>query len=216
MWHFVPSDVTAPATGYLLPAQYVADANSVAPRGQADHQFSIKEDPTTAMDKFLLAVASPARVVAFIGHSVEESQSGQNHSIGLCFTVNPVGPCLDALIKKWEPGDPEPPWGAGPFDREVQRITTQAKIIFVASCNLGEPFKKLWDIDDVTQGRALVVSPTVETRLDESVIAWMFVAKHLVQGKTIAQAVAVANQVMENRGRPERWEIVGDPNVRIK
>lgn len=104
------------------------------------------------------------------------------------------------------------------INRITERIDSRAKIVFIAACKLGPPFKSLWDITDTTQGRALIV-PTdgsIETNLSMASGAWTEISRALSHGQTAAQAVQAGNLWLQTSGQTLRFQVVGDGNVKAR
>ena len=114
-------------------------------------------------------------------------------------------------------------------DHAVHRaqIVTDAKVVFIASCYIGQYIKILWNISPKTTGRALVVpvlSPGQPTTvlLGHASTYWVYLLLDLLgpQHMTVGAAVKDVNNKMgamrvDSQGNPilERWQVIGDPNV---
>jgi hypothetical protein len=148
--------------------------------------------------------------VAFIGHSLRPV--GLDQSVGLQLA--------DGFIVKRTTPQYGPVDGA-PYTI-VDRIESNAKIVFVASCRIGPEFLSLWDINASTSNRALIVpvGTETETNLYAAALAWIAIATKLgVDGLPVGQAVAAGNVVLQNNGVPEselRFQVIGGTSVRIK
>lgn len=208
--HFVPTDPGSPPPVYPA-AQFKAEMVSALPSSQVTHSFFLNADAT--IPAFLREVNIPNIAVAFIGHSydiaLQPPQSGIS-SVGLCFFGTDMNslPCLAKSL----PQGQSYPANVTPIDK----IRTEARIIFVASCALGDTFESLWDINQATNGRALVVSTNETVDLVHASRAWIEMATELASGKNISSAVEGTNSYMASLGLSERWEVVGDGSVRIK
>lgn len=62
----------------------------------------------------------------------------------------------------------------------------------------------------------VLLSPSATTNLLHATAAWEVIAKNIVTGKTVQQAVDAGNARMVLFGFPERWQVIGDNSVRIK
>jgi hypothetical protein len=114
------------------------------------------------------------------------------------------------------------PTGPLLYTEPIDRIDTKAKVIFVASCKLGAAFKSLWDIQEGTIGRALVVptSESEETDFGFAIDAWNEMLSNLLDttDNTLQIAVDTANFLLQRSqvATSLRFQIIGDPNVKIQ
>ena len=158
-------------------------------------------------------IAKAQDLVGFIGHSIEYPLTAEHPewfktSIGLRLADG-------TIVKKMSPqfADPSLPYDALPS------IESNAKVIFVGACRVGELFMSLWNIDDATTDRALIVpdGATVDTDLMAAARAYVRIVQSLaVQGKTVAQAVVDGNNRLAADGFELRFRVVGGGSVRIK
>jgi hypothetical protein len=108
------------------------------------------------------------------------------------------------------------------FTTAVPMIPSQARLVFIASCDVGNELKTWWNIDSNTN-RFLIV-PNIQvyqlTDLYWGAQAWKLIAQLLRTGYTVAEAVAGANQMLVNNGRANQQYIVvgrnGGAGVRIR
>jgi hypothetical protein len=113
----------------------------------------------------------------------------------------------------------------------VPSVNTNAKVIFIGACDvLHDVLPGLWNINNQSQGRALVVPDLDASRLANAGLVdlwhatnvWEHIATGLLAGQTLRQAVDAANAWLLVSGIPtathpaETWKIIGDPNVRLK
>jgi hypothetical protein len=170
-------------------------------------------------------IQKPLDVFGFIGHSFEMSSQGQTTSVGLCFYIkdstNPqykhdcivqhdyfslFDPTLDVNI----PIKPE----------DVTKLKTRPKVIFIAACLTQETFKKLWDIDNTTTDRALIV-PKINSVDAGSVnllwgaTAWTAILDSLLKGDSVSVAKDAGNAAALPKGSLFTWEVIGGQNVTI-
>jgi hypothetical protein len=162
------------------------------------------------------------QMVGFIGHSIERADL--NTTVGLQFSDRD-------LIKQRLPLLGEQ-WTGNPPGREfyVDKIHSQAKIIFVGSCFLGADFLSLWDITASTPDRVLVVpeNPNLTADLYVSAkFAWPAFSAALSRGKTVDEAIVAANDSCVVQHDPDNpndarpicgisavtWRKVGGTNV---
>jgi hypothetical protein len=100
--------------------------------------------------------------------------------------IKRVGTVLEQLPQWVSPRGPD-------VARYVDKLSTTAKIVFVASCRVGEEFLSLLNIGD---DRALIVpeNPGIDTDLYVSAkYAWPAFVAALSRGRTIDQAIRAAN-----------------------
>ena len=173
--------------------------------------------PAATVDVFLSEARHTVDAITFFGHSV--IQAGQG-SVGLWFpTADPSSTTQVALL-----GSPAvlPSY---PHRRIVPKIATQARVVFIGSCENGPAFRSLWDIDQSTPDRALVTSPTPNVRQGVAAEAWLIIFRDLVAGASLQSAVQHANTEIPIRdaagaylpdvrqdGLIEQWQVTGGEN----
>jgi hypothetical protein len=167
-------------------------------------------------ETFSLQMASPVQAVGFIGHAVyipsDDPDGGPRYSVGLEFFDRDLIKLKDPLplpyghqwVNKKEGRGEATAWW-------VEQVRTQIKVVFISSCYVGPQFKSLWNIDDDTQGRALVVPDTQdEVNFDVGGEAWTMISKDLAAGKSIGAAVD-----HYNLGPGQHWMVIGDRGVKL-
>jgi hypothetical protein len=115
----------------------------------------------------------------------------------------------------------------------VDKLHTDATIMFFAACALrpsflqpGQegPFLQMWDRSRTItnpRAKALIVSNSTATHLALAARVWVAIAAKLAAGETVGDAVTEVNGdsslFVDPDGNmfPERWEVVGDPSIRI-
>ncbi len=215
------------------------DIQSVVQAKIVSNEFFLDSDATAST--FLTQVAKPIDAVSFFGHAFltapPQGMTIPPYTVGLFFS----GGVLIAQPVANDPNQPllnfTPNPQLGPYTY-VTTIKTEAKVIFIAACDINQVFLNLWDITSSTQGRALVVpDPTAMGQLNgnftfgagsvdlaQGVIEWEQIANSLASGNTIENAVTNANQFVLNfwranpsfQGNPiAQWMVVGDNDARI-
>jgi len=141
---------------------------------------------------------------------------------GLQFS-NPAGPLEKRWLLRWRPDGAEHPYIEGKSPEEsldygdwTHVIDTNAQIVFVAACKIGERFKGLWN----TAGgrpKALIVPDSDSTETDLLVGArfWQKVAVELANGATVNQAVEYANGWLDVFEDKHTWMVVGNGNFKV-
>jgi hypothetical protein len=179
---------------------------------------------------FVNEVGKPLAAVGFIGHSL---LTGNIHAITPeCITYS-VGLKLYDENLAADPSNATPDCPVENYANSVpvQKLQTQAHIIFIAACDIGPVFKNLWNIHDTvngqggTKGQALVVPVGEENTvtLGHAVTYWdrlLFdlVVKHMQLGPAVDESNAyfltLGNDV---NGKPitEQWKVIGDGDVTI-
>lgn len=204
----VPSyTLTIPPDVYL-PQDLESDLKRRDFAPAANMVFYNPEGSTLKAFKEELAKAQDA--VGFIGHSVQHPQTGA--SLGLRL--------IDAAIVK---KTPDPQYGLpGALNEIVDVIDSNAKVVFIAACELGPLFLSLWNIDDNTTDRALIVPVGSETNTDlfAATIAWKEIVRSLINDrKTVSDAVTSGNFLLQLNGVPAsrlRFRVIGGQSVRIR
>lgn len=86
------------------------------------------------------------------------------------------------------------------------------------SCKVGPDFLSLWDIDENTANRALIVptefNPTGNLLAGSG--AWFEMLRALGAGNTVGQAVAIGNAWLEKSENPLRFRVIGSSGVRLR
>jgi hypothetical protein len=155
--------------------------------------------------------------VGFIGHSSLDPTG--TFSVGLCFkSSGKANVSLECTIPSVYRDQVTPTEGVELT--VVDHFSTNAKVVFIASCHTGSVFQSLWGIQAGSTGQALVVPDLSQFQgavdLGHAATAWQTMMYSLtVEKKTIGQAVAEGNNSMATLNDPERWTVVGDSNVRI-
>lgn len=134
----------------------------------------------------------PAEALAFIGHSVPASTIYPETSAGLMF--------FDRDLMKAPASEEGPYWTNGLPNRGqatamyARVVKTQAKVLFFASCRVGDIFRSLWSLP-VGGAMVLPLNPDGLTDLYQGAQAWRNIARDLAGGFTIGQAVANWNRI---------------------
>ncbi len=158
------------------------------------------------VERFLSAVSSAA-VVAFVGHSIvihDDPPGRPPFSVGMRFFDKD-------LIRLREPIDGAQWIGGGRGEADTRRewrLTSQAKIVFIASCYIAQEFKDLWGITDTTPGRMLIVPVDQDAQTDLLLggKVWRSIADSLSRGLTVGQALERANGALPSN---KRWMRIG-------
>lgn len=213
--HFVPAD---PATdGTYSAQQFVTRFQTLGPsRDVVNARFFLKDGKAT-VDNFQKEARNHLDALVFLGHSQLEAGE-HSQSVGLRFaSPNAEMPWYNEVLMPF----PYDPLFSGGIQRNVERIETDAKVVFIGSCHLGPKFKQLWAINENTIGQALVTSPTPDTRLGVAAEAWILLLARLNNGEDLATAVASVNAEIAAQeaqglfgprradGLAEYWEITG-------
>ena len=198
--HFVVED-PGPQYSMSFFRSQMTSSGFLPPR-KADHLFRLGQD--ASVKTWLSDAQNRLDAMGFIGHSIEvQDSSGNVFSVGLQFADK-------GLVKA----------GSYTFSIPVVRVNsvaTNAKVLFFASCKIGDVFNSLWGIDSNTKGRALIVpsTPIQNTNLLNGAIAWLSIATALAEGKTVSQAVQLGNDAVAASFGTDRWTVIGDLNAKI-
>jgi hypothetical protein len=169
--------------------------------------------------KFQDDIQKPSDAFGFIGHSFELGVPAT--SVGLCFYIQDSANPLykhDCIIQHDFIGQFDQAANPAIKPEDVAKLHTQPKVIFIAACATQDAFKKLWDIDTTTRGRALIIP---QTNLANSVdllwgaTAWTAIVDSLLQGKSVADAVRDGNAAASSRSSQYTWQVIGDSNVKL-
>lgn len=219
--HFVPFDPgPAPYDTQWFKNQMLANI----PTSQAAHRFYLAQGTgarsAATIENFETELASPRDALAFVGHSrYFFSQSLGDYSIGICLIdlLNPV--LVHCLDKQPVPGDPYGFSDLPPGDEWIPKLNSEAKVVFIAACDLTDIFKRFVDINSNTTGRALVVSTSETTYLGTASQFWTIVATDLTGGCNVTQSFNDATNwfaAHPAQGVPlPTYTVIGDGNVRI-
>jgi hypothetical protein len=60
-----------------------------------------------------------------------------------------------------------------PYKRVVEKLESQARIVFIGACQPMSRFEQLWGFDNATKGRGLVVANTKDVRQGVAGEAWL-------------------------------------------
>jgi hypothetical protein len=212
---YVPFQIDNPGQSQYTPSHYAADMRSAIPASVAHLSFELLG--TATYPKFMGDVQSRNfKAVGYVGHSYEP----QGTSVGICFAINDSSQpqwTSDCIIQSSQRGLFNP--GTEVKPEYVDKISTQAKVIYIAACATDTIFRLLWDTTDGTKGKAIIL-PNATTRsqpvnLVHGAVVWQIVAYHLSQGETVQASVAAGNVVANSQNFNERWTFIGDGNVRI-
>jgi hypothetical protein len=196
-------------------AQWRDHALLTIPAEQLRQRFYLNRRAT--VDAFLAEIRRDVSAVGFLGHSVELDPYG---SVGLQFpnpdpvAVNPYlllhKPSMNAILEGF------------PYKRVVEKLESQARIVFIGACQPMSRFEQLWGFDNATKGRGLVVANTKDVRQGVAGEAWLRILQELRAGNSLKAAVQTANaKVIElqaggfflgsqpSNGVMEQWRVVG-------
>jgi hypothetical protein len=205
--HFLP---VAPADTYPAPElkSELEGSHSYLTPTSATEVYAFGSDATVS--RFQKAIADPSvGAVGFIGHSAYVTTSPY-YSVGLCFYDN----CIQLR--------PNQTYNYTPLGTPVlvDKIQTNAKVFFDASCYVGPAFESLFKL---SKGHALICpsskNPGVESQGGANLFAgkdaWLYLATYLVEGKTVTESVNAVSDFMSYKRYVERWDYIGDGNATI-
>ncbi len=166
--------------------------------------------------------AAIADAVAFIGHSfaeldVQGSVVLPHASVGLeffdvdLFKIRGTPPLYNDVTYQWKSAKP----GRGESTAfRADRIRFSARVIFIGSCWGGPTFESLWDVDNDTKHRALILHkrPGEAVDLYHAAWAWRLIANRLARGWTVGEAVEAANLIV---GLEQEYKVIGNANLQI-
>jgi hypothetical protein len=197
--HFLPLQ---PSAQYSA-TQFESDMQQAAP---VNNLYYSQDQASVA--SFLEQLDRPADAVAFLGDALNYDFSGATQSVGLCFSS-------DCLEKTASAGDPSysllSPAGFTTSWVDAYLVAGKSKVVFVASADDGALFEELWGIDATSTHQALIVPPNAGASLQQAAQVWVAIARNLVAGENVQNAVAGANAQLGTA-----WTVVGDGTVRIK
>jgi hypothetical protein len=187
---------------------------------------SVKPEPFLGSEanisNFTNELAKPIKAFGFMGHSaVELASDRSNFSVGLILADHPLQASTDLS---------EPPYiitQYTPDAVQVKRIDTQAKVVFMAACDIGPVFEKLWNITNGTTGQVLVVPVGDETQVrgGHAVAYWgQLLYELIVNHENAGVAINTANKLLlarkvdlDKNPITEQWQPIpiGAANVKI-
>ena len=198
--HYVPFN---PNTSFPI-TKFETDilGRGFIPATQAHHVFRLGADAT--LSNFLADLKNPIQGVGFIGHSIEDPNTGL--SVGICFADS------NCLVEKG--ANITAPQGLTlvPY----LQVPSQSAVLFFASCNAGSAFDSLWGIQSSTKQRALIVPQfAVSVALSTGVTGWMYAATALASGQNASSAKNLANDAVARQYGNFTWSLVGDATTTI-
>jgi hypothetical protein len=209
---FIPVDPLKDTVPVYTTSQFKADVNNQSAM-RAIATFYVH--PAANAFDFERAIANTQNsMVAFVGHAIPgDNVSG---SVGLSFS--------DYGIVKNNPTYID---ARGlPFTIYKDKLVTKVKVVFIASCWVADLFKSLWDIDQDTPGRSLIVplgNATSQADLYWAALAWQQIAISLspvgTTGKSVFQAVKDANDWLASYHANLQFTVIGGQggrDVRIR
>jgi hypothetical protein len=199
--HYVPDDLSSSYSAQ----QFATDIQSrgFLPQGKANHVFRLGADAT--LKNFLSDLRKPVQAVGFIGHALEDPNTGL--SVGICFADQ----CLEKAGANvtGPPGQPTP--------MSLQLVSSESAVLFFATCNAGQQFQSLWGITASTKTRALIVpNSVVPVPLLTGKTAWLYAATALAQGSDAGKAKDLANGAVKAVFENVTWRVIGDSTTTIK
>ncbi|HSB76339.1 MAG TPA: Ig-like domain-containing protein [Terriglobales bacterium] len=197
--HFVPQQ---PSTQYTV-TQFESDMQQAAP---GSNLFYALDQASVA--SFLEQLDKPNDAVAFLGNPLNFDFSGTPQTVGLCFSSD----CLEKALSASDPTySLVTPSGLTTSWVDAYLLAGKTKVVFVASAYDGAIFEELWGIDATTAHQALIVPANANVSQQVAAQVWVAIARNLVAGQTVQNAVANANVQFSTT-----WNVVGDGTVRIK
>jgi hypothetical protein len=213
----------------------------ISPEGEITEINKYYLPPTVQHDSFILSNATvpnfqaelqkPIAAIGFLGHSLLDRYcpGGPNspclytYSVGLLLSDG--GTASQALVATTSLGTAQYPVHTYANATAVSQIETQAKVVFIAACDIGPVFESLWNIQTGTTNQALIVP--VETENDiiigHTFKYWEQLLNQLTNGSSSVQsAVTYSNAWLLSQGTDidnqpitEQWQIIGGGNVKI-
>ena len=206
---FIPAYTLRDAPAIYLPSDVETEIRSDVGVQRRRNLIFFKADDAK-LSTFKTEMARQQDLVGFIGHSL--LTPNPERSVGLKL--------IDGVIVKRMPppqiGDP------GGLTEIVDRIESKARVIFIGACKLGPEFLSLWDIDQTTTNRALIVpvGSDTNTNLVAAAFVWRVIVDYMGrQGATVQDAVAAGNFKLQLEGVPEselRFQVIGGTGVRLR
>jgi hypothetical protein len=163
-------------------------------------------------------IQRPIQAFGFIGHSF--TLGAPRTSVGLCFYIQDPQYTRDCIVQHDYFTTFDQPSNPTIKPEDVIKLQTQPKVIFIAACETQDVFEKLWDIDQNTKGRALII-PQVNVLSPGAVdltwgaTVWTAVLDSLLQGSSVADAVKAGNTAATSKNSQYTWQVIGDGNVKI-
>jgi hypothetical protein len=197
--HYVPEDPGPKKSALAFKADI--ESPGFLPPGKSNPVYRLGAAAT--LKQFLLDIKNPIQAIGFIGHSIEDRNTGL--SVGICLAG------MQCLIKTGSNV------ALPPGSRFVDKIPNETTIFFFATCNVSSTFESLWGIVDGTLHRAIIVPKSVtpvDLLLGES--AWLYAATSLAQGGTAGSAKDFADSAMDRIFNSLRWRLIGAPSAQIK
>jgi hypothetical protein len=156
--------------------------------------------------------------LGFIGHSFELGSPAT--SVGICFSIQDPTFKHDCIIQHDSIGLFSQAVNPQIKPEDTTQLQVTPKIVFIAACATQGAFLKLWNVDNTTKGRALVI-PQINTETGVDLLwgatAYTAILNSLLQGNTLSAAVADGNKAAQDPSIGSRytWQVIGDGNVRI-
>jgi len=217
VYHFVPVDPAPPGTTtHNYPdLTYESVPESVAGHLQIKHIFKTGLD--AKVQSFLDTLRTKEVAIGLITHSREFFLNGDlnNPIVTYGFAFGDGSLMSDQL-----PANAD--FGTERLTKvSANKMRTQAKIIFIGACRIGQPVEDWLGITSTTQGRALIVPNSELTGLGYSVAAWWVILDNLHRGVPLTEAVRLGNNYVAQHPDPNFpfipvWSVVGDSNVGLK
>jgi hypothetical protein len=224
--HFIP--VGADLLG-ISPETAFSQITEFLPNSTSSHSSFLGS--RASIPNFMNQLKQPGNAIGFIGHSVEDVNSNNVvYSVGLDFSLDspnnllvlPPSAPLDSFTHSLDAQYPVRSYSGGTLVKSP--LNTDASVIFIGACHIGPPFKMLWNINDQTSGKVLIVpSVSGEVLLGHAVTAWARILGDLINKRmTVGDAVAETNswllQQTDVKGQKvtEQWQTVGDKNVILR
>jgi hypothetical protein len=196
----------------------------------AIHKFFLVDE--AKLRTFETILTQTADAVVFIGDSIIPPTTVPQHSwgsIGLIFWDR-------GLVKRVGPGEPQfcdvrdvnqtthtcADPSAYVYTKLFDKIASNAKVVLIASCDIGDKFKSLWDINENSTNRSLIVPSTLgSTDLFRAAKIFIATLESLVSGtakhpRTVSDAVADGNTWGRNHGISLQFTPIGGGNVSVK
>ena len=208
-------------------AQEVKEQYVLAGRG-ANPTFFIGDKATVATFRTDALKGTPflPDIVAFVGHAALNeapetcSTSPTCQATGLYFSDKALLKAPYCAVGDRDLlGHCRPlPWQFTDSVAEGDTVPVRAKVLFVASCALGEIFRSLWSIDESTDQALIVPAPAFKMAyLNYAALALQQISIQLAKHKTVGEAVDYANTyTLGNVQNLLQFTVLGGRNVRFK
>jgi len=221
--NFIVPDVLVDLGGYsILADNYAKQLSDSSVTGGLDVLPTSRVRQHATVKNFVAALGTPMPALAFIGHAVLSENPQTCLTSATCqargIVLNDKSLMKAPYVDGRDDGKPPSELAFTQQVPENETIQVKPKIVFFASCALGDIFRSMWSVkDNITTDRALIVPTTKGTDLYWASQAWIHILMKLSAGEnvTVFQAVEeVNNEYLLNF--PLKFQVIGGHGVTLR